>query len=167
MPAIDYHLPNPSDNAAAGLDSSNPFYNPLTSHKGSADQIMSQVLRSQWADYLKTYQPESNLVMNQTSYNNPALIAEQVGQGVSDVNQAYNSGAVTQQQQYSRYGIAPSADQQAYIDRSNNIGRSAAVVDAANTIRTRISDRNRQIAVGGIPNITSQAIRTSTGTNGG
>jgi hypothetical protein len=48
----------------------------------------------------------------------------------------------------SRMGLSPTAEQQAYLNKSNNINRSAAIVNAANTIRQRIADRDRAIMLG-------------------
>jgi hypothetical protein len=129
----------------------------------NADLTLATVLRDQWADYLKTYQPVANTLMQQTSYNNPTLIADQVNQGASDVNIAFQNSAINQQQNFQRYGIAPTEGQQGYMNRANSLDKSTAIVDSANKIRANIADRNRSIAAGGIPNVTSQAIQTSIG----
>lgn len=143
-------------------------YNPTsyTPLETSDSDAMAQVLRSQWQDYLNYYQPIAQMLMDRTTYNNPAWATEQVNSAVGNVNRAYDANTGAQARQYSRYGVTATQGQQNTINRQNNLDRSTSVVDAANTIRLRIADRNRLIASGGVPNITSAAIRTSIGTGG-
>jgi hypothetical protein len=151
---------------APGTYNADGIYVPIDPN-ADPDATMGTVLRSQWDDYVKTYQPIANAIMGQTTYNDPGIATRAVSAGTADVNSAFDSSAIQQQRQFSRYGMAPSPDQQAALSRDNSINRSSAIVDAANSIRTNLADRNRQIAVGGIPNITSQAAITSVGTSTG
>jgi hypothetical protein len=149
-----------------GTYDSSGVYTPISA-TGDPDATMSTVLRSQWSDYLSTYQPIATAVMNDTTYNNPGLAATAITKSTGDVNSAFDTSAIQQQRQLSRYGGQTSPDQQAALARDNSISRSSSVVDAANNIRTNLADRNRAIAVGGIPNITSQSAITSVGASSG
>ena len=131
-------------------------YNPLV-YGGKAADMAAQVTRATYEDWKSTYLPVALQMMNEeTAYNNPALVSKGVTQAVTNVNKSFDNAAAQQQRMASRYGVGISSEQQAVNDRVNNINRSTSVVDAANRIRQRLADRDRAIALGGVPNLSGK-----------
>lgn len=120
---------------------------------GSASDMMASVTRATYDDWRKTYLPIALEMMNQTTYNNPALVKKEVASAVGGVNSAFNSAKGVRERTASRYGVQFDDQQKASNERIMGLEKSTAVVDAANRIRQRLADRNRAIATSGIPNI--------------
>jgi hypothetical protein len=126
-----------------------PAYNPLfIVPGGKAAEMGATLTRAQWNDYLARFQPIENALIASTGYMNPSIYTNQVQEGIRKTGTAFDAATGMKNTALSRMGLAPTAEQQAYLNKVNNIGRSAAVVDAANTIRQRIADRDRAIMMG-------------------
>ncbi len=115
---------------------------------GSAADRVGAVTKSQWTDYQTRFIPLENQLMNMTTYNNPALAGQEIGKAETDTGKTYDNIAGSSAIQLGRYGMSMSADQQASSDRLNALGKSGAVVDAANNIRLKLVERNQMIASG-------------------
>ena len=113
-----------------------------------ASQQLANVARAEWKDYLARFKPIENALMNQTTWENPALFDENISQAQSAINTGMDTSAQSQSQLLQRYGIGQTADYKTANDRLNNLNRQAALVDAANRIRQSLVDRNYQIATG-------------------
>lgn len=127
-------------------------YNPLVK-AGKATDMYAQVTRAVYDDWKQNYLPVALEMMNQTTYNNPGLMAENVTQAVGNVNSSFNSAQDQQDRTLSRFGISRTGQAQEVSDRMESLSKSASIVDAANRIRQNLADRNRQVALGGIPNL--------------
>lgn len=139
-----------SEATAAG----NNFYvDPLS---GKAATRQGAITKMQWADYQTRFVPIENQLMNMTTYNNPELAGQEIGKAQADTAGTYDNIAGSQAIQMGRYGMSLSPDQQASSDRINSLGKSGAVVDAANNIRLKLVERNQTIAAG-----TSQSMNVS------
>ena len=108
--------------------------------------------RAQWQDYLARFQPIENQLMDMSTYNNPGLVAEEVGKATESASTAMQVAIQNRDMNRARYGLTARAGQQQLEDRQDKITASTATVDAANRTREGLIDRNRMIAVGGIPN---------------
>lgn len=134
---------------------------------GKASDILSKLTRAQWQDYKERFQPIETALMNKTTYNNPDLVRESIIGGWNTVNKAYDTAIESRGNMLSRYGVNQRADEQAAVERSNQIQRSSALVDTANRIRMRLEDRNREIALGSTPNAgRAYGLSSSTGSGG-
>lgn len=129
-------------------------YSPLTVG-GSAAQNLADVTRATYEDWRKQYLPIALEMMNQTTYNNPGLVDKEVKSAVGNVESAFKNTQGLQDRTASRYGITLDDRQKAASDRITGLEKSTAVVDAANRIRQKLADRNRQVAAGGIPAIST------------
>lgn len=127
-------------------------YSPLTVGE-SASQNLADVTRATYEDWRKQYLPIALEMMNQTTYNNPDLVGKEVKSAVGNVESAFKNAQGLQDRTASRYGISFDDRQRAASDRITGLEKSTAVVDAANRIRQKLADRNKQIAAGGIPAI--------------
>lgn len=125
-----------------------PINVPSFGGRHQASNTWAWITRAQYKDYQQRFVPMEDELLNMTTYNNPALVAGELGKGRQAVNKAFDTARAQQDQHMSRYGAAISADQLRSRGRSANLGRSAAIVDAANRIRARLIDQNRDIALG-------------------
>jgi len=116
-----------------------------------ASDDLANVARAEWKDYLARFQPIETALMNQTTYDNPALFDQSIGQAQSAVNTGMNTSQQTQNQLLQRYGESQNGDYKTANDRLNNLNRQAGLVDAANRITQTLIDRNQQIATGAAP----------------
>lgn len=114
----------------------------------SAAVRMGEIEKQDWNDYKTRFIPIENALMQQTTYMNPALAGQEIGKAESDTAHTFNNIAGSSAIQLGRYGMSMTADQQASSDRLNSLGKSGAVVDAANNIRLKLVERNQQIASG-------------------
>lgn len=123
--------------------------------------VTAAITRKQWEDYQSRFVPFENQLMGMTSYSNPAIVQQEIRAAIGGtdserptgyVQGALDNAAGQRQRTFQRYGMAPSARQQAAIGSSDTMSRSTAVVDAANRIRRNISSRNAQVASGAVPN---------------
>ena len=120
---------------------------------GKASDMTARLTRAQWDDYKLRFQPIERQLMQETSYMNPGVVTEQVGSAVTRANRSFDVTRQNHIRGLGRYGITMDPEQQKVFDRLDNLNRSLAVSDAADRTRMMISDRNRAIALGGIPNV--------------
>jgi len=118
---------------------------------GNASDNYARLTKAQWADYQKRFVPIEDELINSTTYANPQVLTKAIGQGREATNKAFDVAEQTQQRAVGQYGITQDPAQIALRRRMEGLNRSAAVVDAANRIRQRISDRNREITSGAAP----------------
>jgi hypothetical protein len=118
---------------------------------GSASGNYANLTKAQWQDYQRRFVPIENELINSTTYANPQVLTKAIGQGREATNQAMDVSEKTQQRAVGQYGITQDPAQLTLRRRMEGLNRSAAVVDAANRIRQRVSDRNREITSGAAP----------------
>lgn len=126
-----------------------PYY--VDPHKGSASDRLGAINKAQWEHYKTKFVPIEDRLMNMTTYGNPALAKQEIYSAQADAGATYDNIAGASAVQLGRYGMTRTADQQASSDRLNALGRSGAVVDAANNIRLKLVERNQMVASGSAP----------------
>jgi hypothetical protein len=135
------------------------MYNPtyVDPDEGTAASRLGAIDKAQWTDYQKRFVPIENQLMQMTTYNNPNLAGEEITKAKTDTGDYYDNITGSSAIQMGRYGMSLTGDQQQSSDRLNALGRSGAVVDAANNIRLKLVERNQQIASGSAnPNMVAQ-----------
>lgn len=118
---------------------------------GTAADRLGAITKGRWEDYKNRFVPIEDLLMQQTTYGNPALAAQEIGRAEADTGRTFDSLAGSSAIQLGRYGMSMTADQQASSDRINSLSRTGAVIDAANNIRLKLVERNQLIASGSAP----------------
>jgi hypothetical protein len=113
-----------------------------------ASDTWAWITRAQWADYLDRFAPREEQLLAMSTYFNPALAKEEINKAKRASGSAFDTSQRMQQQYESRYGAGALGGEQAYDQRVASIGKSAAIVDAANRITQKLIDQNREIAVG-------------------
>lgn len=99
----------------------------------SASDTLGQLTREQFADYLKRYVPEENMLINYAT--SPKTITEAGEQAGSIAGAAFDQQPGMLRRRLSAYGVTPSADQMADISRQSGTQRALSVVDAENRSR--------------------------------
>ena len=117
---------------------------------GLASNLTANVLGESQKHLEQTYYPLEDELANNLTYNNPALLPDAIVKGTDTVNAAYDTTRSGVLGQFRQYGIDPTERQMAALNRADNLGRTASIVDAANKIRIKMADRDRAIAAGGI-----------------
>lgn len=145
-------MPGPPE---GGTVDSTGAYVPLRAG-GSASDMLANITKATYEDWKSQYLPIALQMTDQTTYNNPGLVTEAVNAATATTRNAYDAAYGVRDRTLSRYGVAQSAQEQAVNAQRNETDKTASVVDAANRIRRRLADRNRTIALGGIPNLAAK-----------
>lgn len=129
-------------------------YTPYLVSNFSSDPSVTigALTRAQWQDYQARFVPIENRLMDLTTYNNPELAAAQVSDAMSSAGAAVDTANQNRELNRAQYGLTARAGQQQLEARQDSVTRATASMDAANKTRQALIDRNRMIAVGGIPN---------------
>lgn len=115
---------------------------------GSASALLASVTREMWEDYKRRFFPLEEQLMGMTTYQDPGLMDREVEQGKSRTSAMYDSMWHTMEQSSRSRGqqwepVEYQANLSAY-----RLDKTAALADAANRIREKIMQRDREIATG-------------------
>jgi len=116
--------------------------------KTYASDTWADITRAQWQDYQARFVPYENELIGQLTYDNPAIVQNEINKGTQTASSAYDTANRMNQQNVGLYGAALTQGYQQQQNRTNQTQRSAAVVNEANRIRQELQDQNRQIALG-------------------
>lgn len=105
--------------------------------------------RKEWDTYITDFMPFEDMLMQQTHYENPAMVGKAIEGARPTVSSAIELGKGAQGRRLQALGQYVSPEAQARIDKGWARQESKAHVDAANTIRMNIAERSRNIAFGG------------------
>lgn len=114
---------------------------------GWASNQMAEITRSQWLDYSSRYIPIENELM--TYYDNPAKTAESIGAARGLSGQAADAAEQNTRVELARYGQGDKLNDPAFA-RGLSLNRAAAGVDAANSTRQHMADRDSLLLTGGL-----------------
>lgn len=119
---------------------------------GVAADTYANLVRSQWDDYKNTYLPVNKDLLASLGYNNFAVYTDEVADAQRRTALAFDVGEATQARNLSRLGMVPSAGVLEEQQKLTGLSRGLALVDTSNRTRMAISDRDRALMVGGLPN---------------
>jgi len=148
---------NSATAATNAANAANPLY--VDPNSGTAASRLGALTKAEWSDYQTRYIPIENQLMQQTTYNNPNLAGQEINKAETDTSHTYDNIANSSAIQLGRYGMSMNSDQQASSDRLNALGKSGAVVDAANNIRLKLTERNQQITSGAAQSFAGSTIK--------
>lgn len=140
--------PLPAD-PMTGPDPDNPM---ILRPGGGAANNAAMLLRAQWSDYKARFDPVYREAMRQTTYGNPDLKGETVADALQSVDDAFGRARALDSSRLKGLGMRRTAEEQSVYDRMTDLSRSQERVDAAERAGMRLHDRDREIALGGIPN---------------
>lgn len=113
---------------------------------GVASDTLANISREQWDDYKSRFVPLENELID--AYNNPALRAERMADVTNRANDAATSAVGVAQRGLSRYG--QTYEGQAGLTRQADLSRATSVVDARNTNRAQMNERDKLLLSGGL-----------------
>jgi len=113
---------------------------------GVASDTLASISRAQWEDYKARYLPLESQLM--AGYKNPWEQQSAINESVSLSQGAFDAATATKQRELSRMGIG-SGNLQG-LQRRQEIDKTAATVDAMNTARQHIVDRDKMLLSGGL-----------------
>ena len=116
--------------------------------KYQANDTWAWITRQQWDDYTKRFAPYENQMIGMTTYKNPQVVEQEVKKGIAAVDTSADAYNKMNQQYMSRYGAAIDPRAAQTTGRMSNFTKTAAIADAANRIRQRLLDQDREIALG-------------------
>ena len=116
----------------------------------AASQTLAHVSNAEWQDYLQRFVPVESALMKQTTWEDPNLFNTDVASAQQAVGEGMAASANSNKMLTQRYGMTDDQQYQDANNRLNNLTKSASVVNAANTIRQNLTDRNYQIATGAV-----------------
>lgn len=131
-----------------------PWSNPNTNALGvryDADRYgmdtQTALARDQWNTYLSMFMPvEDNAIQWATD---PRISGINAQRAVGYVDQAFDANAASGERRRRAYGIQLNPEEQAAVDRQNNLQESLTKVHAANTTRDTTQGLQRSIIGGG------------------
>jgi hypothetical protein len=143
VPATMTAIADPTDGATTGvIDQSNT--NPQA--------LAAQVIKAEYNEWEKTYKPVEQKMINEISFNNPAILGQQVGQAQQAATSASETmSGVTSRQNLER-GLSLQPYQAAATSRMQNINRAVNVAGAENLARENIKSQDEQILFGSTAN---------------
>jgi len=113
-----------------------------------ADNQLAQIYRDQWSDYVKRFFPLENELVD--TYNNPTVHNRIIGSAVDQTMAGMDAAQGSFGRSMARFGLNQDAQVKQETDRSFNLARTTAVVDAKNRTRQALLERDQAILGGGI-----------------
>lgn len=114
---------------------------------GWANDTIGQITREQFSDYTARFLPVENELISY--YGNPAKTAEAIGAARGLSGQASDAAEANTRTELARYGQQDKLNDPAFA-RGLSLNRAAAGVDAANSTRQHMADRDNKILAGGL-----------------
>jgi len=117
---------------------------------GEAADRYARVSRSQWEDYKARFQPLEDELFQ--AFDNPGLVQASLNDAGRAVEDSFFRANQNLEMNLSRYGLAETADQKRAVDRNAELAKTATLASARNMVRQRAKDRDKELALGSIPN---------------
>lgn len=118
----------------------------ISNAPASAADTRARLAREDYADWVRTFRPIENQLIDQ--YDNPLLRERAVAEAQQQTLQGLASAQESMMRRNDALGIAFTPGQQASFDRQTNLAGGLALVNAANQTRRRIDDRDQQLLTG-------------------
>lgn len=113
------------------------------SQDNTANDIFASVTRDQWSNYVNTFVPIENKLIDYAT--NPSTVSDAMSSASKGVNQAFDAQTGATQRRLQGLGTQLSPDEQAAQDKSSGLTRSLADVQSQNTARDLTVQRQQSI----------------------
>lgn len=140
-------------NRQAEIDAPYTSFGGVNPEGGDANDIAARLIRSQYANWQKNFQPIEIQALMQSSLNNPNVLSNAVDTATTRATGTADTMAGVEQRQLSGLGIAPTEQQSAVSTRVRNLSRAGIVAGAQNSARSNVAATDEMIALGGIPSV--------------
>jgi hypothetical protein len=111
--------------------------------KTYAGDTYAALTRQQWADYISTFVPIENQLIDYAT--NRSVVSDAMAEASRDVNASYDAQEASTGRRLKGLGITLSPEEQAAQKRSYGLSRSLADVGAQNTARDLTTRRQQSI----------------------
>ena len=111
--------------------------------KTYASDTYAALTRQQWADYVSTFVPIENQLIDYAM--SPSTVGDAMAEASADVGAAYDAQQGATQRRLKGLGVSLDADQQAAQKRDFGLSKSLADVGAQNTAAALTRQRQSQI----------------------
>jgi hypothetical protein len=111
--------------------------------KDYASQSYSAMTRSQWAQYVSTFVPIENQLIQYAT--DPTVANKAMANASMDVNRAFDAQEGATQRRLRGMGVTPTAEEQTDIKRQTGLARSLADVQGQNIARELTTQRQQSI----------------------
>jgi hypothetical protein len=118
----------------------NPF--PAPSGRSASDQFAT-LTRSQWANYISTFVPYENKLIDFAT--STTAVGDEMAAASQNVNTAFDRQGAATTERLQGLGLSLNADEQKAATRSLGLARSLADVNAQNSARDATMQRQRSI----------------------
>ena len=135
-------FPRISDRAVPTMSTDNS----LPELQGSASDARAAISRQQYSDFLRRFNPVRMKLAGM--YDNPMLRQESLSQAGAMVRDSFDRLPEQRERYLSGLGLEMGEQEQASMQRQDNLAESLADVTARNRAQRAFDDRNEQIAVG-------------------
>lgn len=109
----------------------------------TASDTFARLTREQWSNYLNTFVPYENSLIDYAV--NPNTVTNAVTEARSDVASAFDAQQGATKRRLSGLGLTLNPDEQRAADRSSGLARSLADVQAANMTRDAVMQRQQTV----------------------
>lgn len=116
------------------------------SDKQYASKTLAGLIESEYSDYLGRFKPFDQHLVN--LIDNPDMLNKQLSRISANANSAQKSRMQSEAVRNSRFGIAPSALQQASQNRQSQLSAGLGIAQAKNNMRVATSDLQDSILTG-------------------
>lgn len=130
---------------------------PTLTTKGDANDNYAQVTLALWDDYQQNFAPYQMEMLDNLTTENPSIVAEGVGEAQELVGKSFDVARDNQKVTMSRFGMAPTGQTQAAIERKSDLSEAASMADAANTTRANLRQRDMDLMTTGVPNVAGRS----------
>jgi hypothetical protein len=125
--------------------------------------IAAQLLNAQFAEWENTFQPIEKSLLNEVSFNNPAVLKTALNKATTTASNTSNTMMGILRRQNASQGIAPTQTQDSSTKRILNLKTAENVASASNVARENVRAQDEQILLGTIPNYQVQRGTTTAG----
>ncbi len=117
-----------------------------------ASDTFARLTRERWADYVKTFVPIENQLIDYAT--NPDTVNNAMSSASEDVSNAFGAQQGAMSRRLKGLGLSLNEDEQMASDRSSSLSRATADVQAQNLSRDMTISRQQQILGNPAPDVT-------------
>lgn len=111
--------------------------------RGSAAEVFAALTREQWANYVGTFVPIENQMIQMAT--DPMAATNAMNEASQNVNQAFDAQAGATERRFRGLGLQLTPEQQAAQQRATGLSRSLADVQAQNVARDLTTQRQQSV----------------------
>ena len=113
---------------------------------GSASDLIANITREQWQDYLNRFQPYDRKLIDLATGNNDNEAA--VERARSGVQSSFDVANGTQQRNTERLGLSTLPDEAQAIERNSKQAQTLSELNVVNNTRLHAQDRDQKLLAG-------------------